>query len=110
VLETLASFAPLRERLFRFCFQPSDACRSRDNVSMRDRLLKVLKKVTTEPLNIGDEDSLFESGLLDSFALPDLVSGLEEEFSFKVPDADLNPRKFDSIARIEAYLSEHAKV
>jgi acyl carrier protein len=82
----------------------------RDNVGMRDRLLKVLQKVTTEPLNIGDEDSLFESGLLDSFALPDLVSGLEEEFSFKVPDADLNPRKFDSIARIEAYLSEHAKL
>jgi acyl carrier protein len=77
---------------------------------MRDRLLKVLQKVTGQPLNIGDEDSLFESGLLDSFALPDLVSALEEEFSFKVPDSDLNPRKFDSIARIEVYLSEHAKV
>jgi acyl carrier protein len=77
---------------------------------MRDRLLKVLKKVTDQPLTIGDEDSLFESGLLDSFALPDLVSALEEEFSFKVPDSDLNPRKFDSIARIEAYLTEHAKV
>ena len=77
---------------------------------MRDRLLKVLKKVTGQPLTIGDEDSLFESGLLDSFALPDLVSGLEEEFSFKVPDSDLNPRKFDSIARIESYLTEHAKV
>ena len=77
---------------------------------MHDRLLKVLQKVTNQPLNIGDEDSLFESGLLDSFALPDLVSGLEEEFSLKVPDSDLNPRKFDSIARIEAYLSEHAKV
>jgi acyl carrier protein len=77
---------------------------------MRDRLLKVLKKVTDQPLNIGDEDSLFESGLLDSFALPDLVSAQEEEFSFKVPDSDLNPRKFDSIARIEAYLTEHAKV
>ena len=74
---------------------------------MRDRLLKVLNKVSTGPLNVGDEDSLFESGLLDSFALPDLVSGLEEEFSFKVPDSDLNPRKFDSIARIEAYLSQH---
>ena len=77
---------------------------------MRDRLLKVLKKVTDQPLTIGDEDSLFESGLLDSFALPDLVSALEEEFSFKVPDSDLNPRKFDSIARMEAYLTEHAKV
>lgn len=76
---------------------------------MRDRLLKVLQKVTNQPLNIGDEDSLFESGLLDSFALPDLVSGLEQEFSFTVPDSDLKPRKFDSIARIEAYLSEHAK-
>jgi acyl carrier protein len=77
---------------------------------MHDRLLKVLQKVTNQPLNIGDEDSLFESGLLDSFALPDLVTGLEEEFSLKVPDSDLNPRKFDSIARIESYLSEHAKV
>ena len=77
---------------------------------MRDRLLKVLNKVTGQPLTIGDEDSLFESGMLDSFALPDLVAGLEEEFAFKVPDSDLNPRKFDSIARIEAYLSEHAKV
>jgi len=77
---------------------------------MHDRLLKVLQKVTNQPLNIGDEDSLFESGLLDSFALPDLVTGLEEEFSLKGPGSDLNPRKFDSIARIESYLSEHAKV
>ena len=28
---------------------------TRDNVCMRDRLMKVLQKVTTEPLNIGDE-------------------------------------------------------
>ena len=74
---------------------------------MRDRLLKVLQKVTGQPLNIGDEDSLFESGVLDSFALPDLASGLEEEFSFKVPDADLNPRKFDSVSRMETYLEDH---
>ncbi len=65
--------------------------------------------MTSQPLNIGDEDSLFESGVLDSFALPDLVTGLEQEFSFKVPDSDLNPRKFDSIARIEAYVTEHAR-
>ena len=77
---------------------------------MRERLLKVLQQVTGQPLNIGDDESLFESGFLDSFALPDLVSGLETEFAFKVPDADLNPRKFDSIARIEAYLSANAKV
>jgi len=76
---------------------------------MRDRLLKVLQQVASEPVTIGDEDSLFESGLLDSFALPDLVSGLEKEFSFKVPDSDLTPRKFETIARIEAYLAEHGQ-
>ena len=74
----------------------------------RERLLGVLQKVTTAQLPADDSESLFESGLLDSFALPDLVSALEDEFAIKVPDRDLNPRKFDSIARIEAYLDEHA--
>ena len=74
----------------------------------RERLLGVLNKVASQPVPDNDTESLFESGLLDSFALPDLVSAIEEEFAIKVPDRDLNPRKFDSIARIEAYLEEHA--
>lgn len=78
------------------------------DASHRTRLLAVLKAVTSQPLPDNDEESLFESGLLDSFALPDLVSALEREFAIKVPDRDLNPRKFDSIARMEAYLAEHA--
>ena len=74
----------------------------------RERLLGILKTITAQPLPADDEESLFESGLLDSFALPDLVSALEQEFSIKVPDRDLNPRKFDSIARIETYLEDHS--
>jgi acyl carrier protein len=79
------------------------------DATRRERLLGVLKKVTTQPIPDDDEESLFESGLLDSFALPDLVSAIEQEFSLQVPDRDLNPRKFDSVARIEAYLQEHAR-
>jgi acyl carrier protein len=78
------------------------------DTTRRQRLLGVLKTVTSHPLPADDEESLFESGLLDSFALPDLVSALEREFSIKVPDRDLNPRKFDSIARMEAYLEGHS--
>jgi len=77
------------------------------DATRRERLLSVLQKVTTAQIPADDGESLFESGLLDSFALPDLVSAIEEEFSIKVPDRDLNPRKFDSIARIETYLAEH---
>jgi D-alanine--poly(phosphoribitol) ligase subunit 2 len=50
------------------------------------------------------EESLFDSGLLDSFALPDLVSAIEQEFHISIPDSDLNPKKFESIARMERYL------
>ena len=73
--------------------------------STHDRVLKVLKTVTTEPLPADADESLFDSGLLDSYALPDLVSALESEFSIKIPDSDLNPRKFDSISRIESYIA-----
>jgi D-alanine--poly(phosphoribitol) ligase subunit 2 len=74
--------------------------------SIHDRVLKILQGVATQPLPNDADESLFESGLLDSFALPDLVSALEQEFKIKVPDSDLNPRKFDSIARIESYLAD----
>ncbi|MBL8173672.1 MAG: hypothetical protein JNK48_03330 [Bryobacterales bacterium] len=55
-------------------------------------------------MSLQADESLFDSGLLDSFALPDMVSGIEEAFGVKIPDADLHPRKFDSIERIESYL------
>ncbi len=71
------------------------------------RLRALVQQVTGKPAPGDEQESLFESGLLDSFALPDLVSAVEKEFSIKVPDSDLNPRKFDSIARIDAYLADH---
>lgn len=53
------------------------------------------------------DESLFDSGVLDSFGLQDMVSELEKVFGLKIPDSDLTPRKFESIERIEAYLGEH---
>ncbi len=49
-------------------------------------------------------NTLFDSGFLDSFALPDMVAELEREFGIKIPDADLHPRKFESIAKIQSYI------
>lgn len=74
----------------------------------RERLRTLIQQVAQKPAPEDPEESLFESGLLDSFALADLVGAIEKEFSIKVPDADLTPRKFDSLARMEAYLSSHA--
>ncbi|MCS7026466.1 MAG: phosphopantetheine-binding protein [Bryobacteraceae bacterium] len=70
----------------------------------RATILEILRKVSNKDLNPAPEESLFDSGLLDSFALPEMVSALEQAFGITIPDSDLNPRKFDSIERIEQYL------
>ena len=72
------------------------------------RILKVLRQVTGKELSPGADESLFVSGLLDSFALTDFVSGLEEEFGVSVPDSDLSARKFDTINKVSAYLVSKA--
>jgi D-alanine--poly(phosphoribitol) ligase subunit 2 len=74
----------------------------------RLKLIKILETVTKKPVTPAPDESLFDSGLLDSFALPDLVSALEEEFGISIPDSDLNPRKFASIERIEEYLDSRS--
>jgi acyl carrier protein len=72
------------------------------------RILKVLRKITGKELSPGADESLFVSGLLDSFALTDFVSGLEDEFSVSIPDSDLSARKFDTISKVESYLASKA--
>lgn len=72
------------------------------------RILKVLKRVTGKDINPGADESLFVSGLLDSFALTDFVTGLEEEFGVTIPDSDLSARKFDTISKVQTYLASKA--
>lgn len=74
----------------------------------RAKIVELIRQVTDKDVSPAADESLFDSGLLDSFALPDLVSALEKEFNLTIPDSDLNPRKFDSIERIEAYLDSKA--
>ena len=69
------------------------------------RIVKVLNSVTKKEVNPGAEDSLFVSGLLDSFALTDFVAGLEQEFGVSIPDSDLSARKFDTLNKVSAYVS-----
>ena len=77
-------------------------------MTTQERVQAVVRKIAQKPLPADPEESLFESGVLDSFALPDVVTELEKEFAMKVPDSDLNPRKFDSLARITNYIESNA--
>lgn len=72
----------------------------------QEQILQLVMKVSKKSETPEIDESLFESGYLDSFALPDFVAELETRFAVKIPDSDLNPRKFDTIERIESYLNE----
>lgn len=77
-------------------------------VKVEDAAIRqVLSEVAKAPVEIDRDESLFDSGVLDSFALADVVGALEQQFGVKIPDSDLSPRKFDSVAKIAQYLESH---
>lgn len=77
-------------------------------MDQQSRIVDIVRCVAGKPVQFAPDESLFESGLLDSFTLTDLVTALESEFSLRIPDSDLNPRKFDSVERIQAYLASRS--
>jgi acyl carrier protein len=78
--------------------------------AVQTRIVAVLERISKQPIRVASNESLFDSGLLDSFALPDMVSALEEEFAITVPDSDLTPRKFESIDSIGRYIQTMTSV
>ena len=73
-----------------------------------ETIRKTLEPLARAPLPDDADASLFELGVLDSFGLMDAVARLEEAFGVKVPDADLTPRRFETLAKIERYFTGRA--
>jgi acyl carrier protein len=54
---------------------------------------------------VKDEDSLLDSGIIDSLGILDLVAYLEKTFGIRVGDEELNPANFDSIAAVVRFVT-----
>jgi acyl carrier protein len=76
-------------------------------MALDEKIHEALARVAKAPIPTDQEASLFDTGVLDSFDLVDFVADLEKEFGVKVPDSDLHPSKFESLAKISAYLTNH---
>lgn len=74
-----------------------------------ETIRRILQPLARAPLPDDAEASLFDLGVLDSFGLVEAVGRLEEAFGVKVPDADLTPRRFETLSRIAAYFSPGAR-
>ena len=54
-------------------------------------------------LDLGENASLLENGILDQTGVLELVLFLEETYGIQVDDADLTPENFDSVNAIADY-------
>jgi acyl carrier protein len=54
---------------------------------------------------VTDDDSLLDSGIVDSLGILDLVAFLEKTFGIRVGDDELNPANFDSIASVARFVA-----
>lgn len=70
---------------------------------IRDYLLA--NRATDGAVDFGDQESLLESGVIDSMAMVDLITHLEKTYSISVDEDDMVPENFDSVDAITAYVT-----
>jgi acyl carrier protein len=70
------------------------------------RIVEIVRRFSAGKTTPVANESLFDTGVLDSFALVDVVAELEKEFGIQIPDSDLNPQTFASVSRIQAYVEK----
>ena len=76
---------------------------------MQEKIKAIVLAVSAETgANPSPSEALFETGVLDSFGLTDLVAALQKEFNIAIPDSDLRPKNFASIEQIEKYLKSRS--
>lgn len=51
------------------------------------------------------EDSLLDTGVIDSTGVLELVMFIEDNFSFEVEDSDVVPENFDTVDALAAYIT-----
>jgi acyl carrier protein len=61
---------------------------------------------TDDESELSSEQSLFDTGVIDSTGVLELVGFIEETFEVEVDDTELVPDNFDSVARITAYIGQ----
>lgn len=58
-----------------------------------------------KPGELTDDQSLLDSGIVDSTGVFELIAFIESTYGFKVKDEDMVPENLDSISHITTYVA-----
>ena len=64
--------------------------------------------VFDDSTNLTKDESLLETGIIDSTGVLELISYIEETFGITVDDEELTPENLDSIDKITSFISGKA--
>lgn len=64
----------------------------------------IIEATLSEENEIKDDTLIFDTGLLDSMGLLFLIEFLLEKYDIEVNDEELNPKNFESINSINAFV------
>ena len=80
----------------------------RQSTMLRNDLTKFIQEnlLQKDPTPIGPEDSLIDSGIINSMGLIRLVTFIETRTGVHIPDAMITPDNFETVTAIERTIDE----
>lgn len=72
------------------------------NTEIREYLLA--HRASDEVEDFSDDESLLETGVLDSVAMIDLIAHLEGTYTIQISEDDMTPENFETVEAIVAYV------
>lgn len=76
---------------------------------IKKKLKKYIKNkflMGEDSVNLSDDDSFLDKGIIDSTGVLELVNYIEETFNIKVEDEELVPDNLDSLNKLSIYIKK----
>ncbi len=70
----------------------------------------ISRRLLKKGRELGDKESLFTGGIIDSLGILELTAYIEARYGLKVDESDLVPENFDSLLAIKSYIESKLQV
>jgi acyl carrier protein len=79
-------------------------------MATRDRVRQYITETAWIPddIELTDDLSLIDSGLVDSTGMMDVILWIETTFGFHVADEEITPNNLETVARIAAFIDRRS--
>ena len=67
----------------------------------------ICEEIVQDNIDLDENDSLIETGIIDSLGIIRLISLLEKQFHLEIAPNDITPENFDKIESISEFMAKY---